>query len=183
VPPWWAQPLAEACGAQAFRALTSRNSLLAVRRALARRWPDALKSNGGGANVILARAELEDERALLLRRWPERRVAQLARLPGIACVANLHASTTPRRAREELARLWKEALAFAGDDALMLGGDLNLRQPTAAADATHVAARDVDHLFVHGLRAEQPARVLDRARPGGGELSDHPPLLVEVSAP
>src|ERR1700704_6445664 len=55
VPPWWPAELARACGAQARSALTSRNALGALRRTLARRWPDVLKSGGGGANAILVR--------------------------------------------------------------------------------------------------------------------------------
>src|SRR4051795_4899917 len=56
VPPWWPEPLAAASGAQASRALTSRNALLPLRRWAARRRPDLLKSNGGGCNAILVRA-------------------------------------------------------------------------------------------------------------------------------
>ena len=57
VPPWWPASLALAAGAQQRTALTSRNSALALRRALAQRWPELAKSNGGGANAVLARAE------------------------------------------------------------------------------------------------------------------------------
>ena len=55
VPPWWPAPLAAATGASARMALTSRNSLLAVRRAIASRNPDLLGANGGGCNAILVR--------------------------------------------------------------------------------------------------------------------------------
>ncbi|MBA3746991.1 MAG: hypothetical protein H0W96_05790, partial [Solirubrobacterales bacterium] len=79
VPPWWPPQLARACDAEQRTALTSRNALLALRRALAQRWPDVMKSNGGGSNAILVRAggehgEIVDHRRVLLRRWPERRV-------------------------------------------------------------------------------------------------------------
>ena len=50
-PPWWPAQLARAAGAEHRLALTSRNAGSAVRRALARRWPDAMKSNGGGCNA------------------------------------------------------------------------------------------------------------------------------------
>ena len=96
VPPWWAPALARECGAEVALALTSRNALLALRRALARRWPDALKSNGGGANVILSRRGLDRVQAVRLRTWPERRVAQTARAGGL-WVANYHATTVPAR--------------------------------------------------------------------------------------
>src|SRR4051812_25785002 len=52
VPPWWPPTLAAASGAEFRTALTSRNSLPAVRRAIASRSPDLLKANGGGANAI-----------------------------------------------------------------------------------------------------------------------------------
>jgi hypothetical protein len=56
VPPWWPPMLAAEAGAEHRTELTSRNSLLSVRRAIASRAPDLLKANGGGANAILARA-------------------------------------------------------------------------------------------------------------------------------
>ncbi len=80
VPPWWPRELARAAGAEQRAAMTSRNSLLALRRALARRDPELMKSNGGGCNAILARTPIAEHAALRLRVWPERRVAQLARL-------------------------------------------------------------------------------------------------------
>src|ERR1700722_19481334 len=49
VPPWWPQTLARDLGAEQRTATTSRNSLLAVRRAIAERRPELAKSNGGGA--------------------------------------------------------------------------------------------------------------------------------------
>src|SRR6186713_1029267 len=55
VPPWWPPELAEAAGADHRAVLTSRHELLPVRRALAQRWPDVMKSSGGGANAILVR--------------------------------------------------------------------------------------------------------------------------------
>ena len=43
VPPWWPRELARAAGAEQRAAMTSRNSLLALRRALARRDPELMK--------------------------------------------------------------------------------------------------------------------------------------------
>jgi endonuclease/exonuclease/phosphatase family metal-dependent hydrolase len=82
VPPWWPPLLAAHCSADVRNALTSRNQLLALRRAVASRRPDLLKSNGGGANAILVRAPwtiaAHGRRRLRLR--PERRVLHAVRL-------------------------------------------------------------------------------------------------------
>jgi endonuclease/exonuclease/phosphatase family metal-dependent hydrolase len=196
VPPWWPQRLADELGVEQRYALTSRNSLLPLRRALAERRPDLLKSNGGGCNAILSRAPIAEHCTLRLRRWPERRVAQLARLRDGTCVVNLHASTRPARARQELERLWPRALAWAGTDRLILGGDLNVRNPAPApTTVVHAAASGVDHVFARGLvpataggsssgtpgEPDLPSRavVLDERRV---ELSDHAPLLARLSA-
>src|SRR6476659_2255077 len=55
VPPWWPRLLADRLGAQAATALTSRNFGLRLRRMVAVRRPDLIKSNGGGCNAILSR--------------------------------------------------------------------------------------------------------------------------------
>ncbi|HXB16481.1 MAG TPA: endonuclease/exonuclease/phosphatase family protein [Solirubrobacteraceae bacterium] len=184
VPPWWPEPLAAACGAEAHAALTSRNLVLPARRALARRVPDLIKSNGGGANAILARAPLGAERAVRLRTWPERRVAQLAQLEDGTVLANYHGSARVPLAEEELARLGKLVLGQAtvtGGGAAVLGGDLNLRHPHVPG-MEHVAARDVDHIFAAGF-ARSSSHVKERGALIDGrevELSDHPPLLAEL---
>ncbi len=186
VPPWWPETLAAAAGAEQESALTSRNSLLALRHALAARRPELMKSNGGGCNAILSRRGIAEHRALRLRWWPERRVAQLARLGDGVCVANFHGSVRVPLAEAELERLWDEAARWAGSAALILGGDLNLRQPRAPAGALCLASRDVDHLFACGLEPAGEAELLDRGVVVDGravELSDHPPLLVSVERP
>src|SRR5215470_4607245 len=73
VPPWWPGPLAAACGAEERHVLTSRNFGRAVRRAIATRAPDLIKSNGGGCNAILARAPILEHRTHRLTWRPERR--------------------------------------------------------------------------------------------------------------
>ncbi len=200
VPPWWPQRLADELGAEQRHALTSRNSLLPVRRALAERRPELLKSNGGGCNAILSHAPIAEHRTLRLRRWPERRVAQLARMGDGTCVVNLHASTRPARARQELDWLWPRAIAWAGAERLILGGDLNVRSPSPLpATIVHAAASGVDHVFARGL-APAPAGGSPSGTPAGAsgpldrpsravvldggqvELSDHAPLLVRLQA-
>jgi endonuclease/exonuclease/phosphatase family metal-dependent hydrolase len=186
VPPWWPARLALAACAEHRRALTSRNAGLALRRAMAERWPDAIKSNGGGCNAILARVAICEHRALRLRRLPERRVAQLARLEDGTIVVNFHGSTRVGLAEAELAELWRHALAWAAGAPIVLGGDLNLRAPRAPApEILHVARRDVDHLFAARLAPRAAAEVLDRGAVVCGrelELSDHPPLAVTLQA-
>ncbi|MBF6619391.1 MAG: hypothetical protein ITG02_04075 [Patulibacter sp.] len=99
VPPWWPPLLARRCGADWRSARTSRNALLPLRRVIASRRPDWLKSNGGGANAILVRAPwtiaAHGRRRLRIR--PERRVMHAVRLidPGGgpfdgAWVGNVH---------------------------------------------------------------------------------------------
>jgi endonuclease/exonuclease/phosphatase family metal-dependent hydrolase len=184
VPPWWPAPLARAGVADRRSTPTSRNSLPALRRAVAERDPELAKSNGGGCNAILSRVPIVEHATLRLRTWPERRVAQLARLRDGTCVANFHASTRVPLAEDELRRLGQRALSWAAGRALILGGDLNLRAPLALdASMTRVASRDVDHIFVSGFAPTDEVEVLDRhaTLPGRTvELSDHPPLRLRV---
>ena len=180
VPPWWPARLGAACGASARMALTSRNLGLPLRRPIAERWPDLIKSNGGGANAILVRGEaIAEHRRATLRLLPERRVVHAVRLRRSGTwVANLHAQVrTEAGALADLARAARAASGWAGPAApVVLGGDCNVPSPRADGFA-HVAGRGVDHVLVRGgLAAVGPARVLPRQ----GGLSDHLPLLVEL---
>ncbi len=187
VPPWWPALLARTAGAEHRAALTSRNSLLALRRAIATRRPELAKSNGGGANAVLARVPIIEHRALRLRAWPERRVAQLVRTRDGACFANYHGSVRVALAEDELERLSERALAWAGAAPLVLGGDLNLRAPLPASGGLALlASRDVDHLLARGLVLDGEPELLDRTArldSGGAVLSDHPPLRVRLRPP
>jgi endonuclease/exonuclease/phosphatase family metal-dependent hydrolase len=183
VPPWWPQALAARLGggAQHRSVLTSRNELLPLRRALAVRWPDAIKSGGGGANAMLVRRpdlRIADHRGLLLCRWPERRRLHAVRLVAGGrelWVANLHATVhdDPAARREaERARIAMER--WAAGAPFVLGGDFNVRGLTLAALAT-AANHDVDYIFGAGVNAVGEAQVLDR-----GTLSDHAPVAVAL---
>jgi endonuclease/exonuclease/phosphatase family metal-dependent hydrolase len=178
VPPWWPAPLAQRLTAEYRLALTSRNALPGLRHALARRWPDVIKSQGGGANAILARRDrIVSHHVQQLTRTPERRVAHGVLLGCGVWVVNLHATAHDTSAAErdghaaaDTARQW------AGSDPLVLGGDFNLRDPQWPG-FTRVAGHDVDHVFIAGaFEARGGTEILD-----GGRLSDHVPVAVGLS--
>ncbi len=134
---------------------------------------------------MLSRIGIADHRVLRLRRWPERRIAQLVRLGNGLSVANFHASTRPALAREELVRLLNAADDWSGTGPLVLGGDLNLRDPEVPMQ---LAARGtVDFIFVRGLHPEGDATFPSRKLRTGGarelHLSDHRALLVGLKYP
>ena len=176
VPPWWPAPLAARLHAEQRLVLTSRNALLPLRRAIAKRAPDAIKSNGGGANAILVRSgdSIAEHRVQRLCVWPERRWVHAVRLSAAGVwVANLHGGGPIRDAHRaaETTRSW------AGEAPLVLGGDFNIRHLTL--DGFEYAGGDgVDLVFVRGLRPgpAPAAEVLDR-----GRLSDHAPVAVTLA--
>ena len=175
VPPWWAATLAARAGAQERTVLTSRNWLPPVQRALGERFPDLMRSWGGGANTILSRRRIEEHRRATLRRRPERRVAHAVRLADGTWAANLHATAHhPARAAGDLRRARTAALTWSDGAPLVLGGDLNLRHPQVPG-LVHAAPGGVDHVFCRGWepagRAESPHR---------GSLSDHAPVAVDL---
>jgi endonuclease/exonuclease/phosphatase family metal-dependent hydrolase len=192
VPPWWPPALARACDAEARSVLTSRNALLALRRFIAERAPDLIKSNGGGANAILVRASatgaarpkaaqagvaapIVEHRSVRLRCWPERRICHAVALADGAWVANLHAQVhSAERAQADIRRAAAAVLAWAGGAPALLGGDFNVRDPVAAG-FEHLGGHGVDHVLGHGLRAAGAAEIPDH-----GRLSDHAPVIVTV---
>ena len=174
VPPWWPPVLARATRSEPHSVLTSRNLGLPVRRAIASRNPDLIRSNGGGANTILVRGggAAEHRRARLAWR-PERRIAHGVRLDA-GWVVNLHASVRPaHRIQLDVARARAAALEWAADEPVILGGDLNLRKH-ALPGFDHAGGHWVDHVFVRGWEPAG-AEILD-----AGRLSDHEPLLVAL---
>lgn len=177
VPPWWPELLARRLGAEYRQVLTSRNGLLAVRRAIARRWPDRIKSNGGGANAIVARRDrIVAHRTQRLCRLPERRWAHGVELACGLWLVNLHATAHDTDAAQRDGRLAAAAARqWCGGGPVVLGGDFNLRDPQWDG-LTHVAGHDVDHVFVAGaVHAADPPEVLDRRR-----LSDHAPVALDL---
>jgi endonuclease/exonuclease/phosphatase family metal-dependent hydrolase len=176
VPPWWAPALARVAGADERHVLTSRNFALGLRRFVAVRWPDLIRSNGGGANAILVRGgAIEQHASARLRRWPERRWAHGVRLGNGVWAVNVHASVASRDPdQRDVILAARLALEWAGDAPLVFGGDLNHGSPRVPG-MVHVAGHHVDHLFARGLVAAGPAERLEH-----GGLSDHEPLAVDL---
>jgi endonuclease/exonuclease/phosphatase family metal-dependent hydrolase len=178
VPPWWSPDLARACDADERTALTSRNALPALRRAIAIRLPDVIKSNGGGANAILVRrrfARIADHRTVVLRHRPERRVCHAVKLNDGAWIANLHAEAHGNRAPADIARAAAATLGWAQGAPALLGGDFNVRAP-AVPGWSYLGGHHVDHALGHAMTASAPIELLD-ARP----LSDHVPLVIDAT--
>jgi endonuclease/exonuclease/phosphatase family metal-dependent hydrolase len=198
VPPRWFRPLATRLGARGALALTSRNLLPACRRRLADWNPDLLASSEGGSNQVLVRGRVVEVRRMLLSRLPERRRMLWARLKlpeGRLSAANLHASAgLPLKAAAEVAAAAERAVAWAGDDPLVFGGDLNLRprrepEPFARLRERHGLREPtdpdaIDHILVRGLDLiEAPRRLAPELREVSGpdglrlRLSDHAPVI------
>jgi endonuclease/exonuclease/phosphatase family metal-dependent hydrolase len=174
--PWWPPVLAAAAGAEQRTVLTSRNQLLPVRRAVAVRAPELIKSGAGGANAILVRGEaILEHRTQRLRLRPERRWVHGVRLAG-GWVVNLHAHVRPASlAWSDSIEALAAARRWSAGAPLVFGGDLNLKHP-AFTGLRHVAGHYVDHVFTDGRAAAGPADVLDR-----GHLSDHAPVAVTLA--
>ncbi|HEU4656256.1 MAG TPA: endonuclease/exonuclease/phosphatase family protein [Capillimicrobium sp.] len=174
VPPWWPPLLGADDHATA---LTSRNCGLPLRRLVAERWPDLIKSNGGGSNAILVRRDaIVAHGRRRLRRLPERRVVQAVRLRSGVWLGNLHAQVRPAAwAEADIALAASWLLRRSGNEPVVLGGDFNVREPRPAGFA-HAGGHGVDHVFVRGLRPEG----VERPRRHG--LSDHDPVIVTVGS-
>jgi len=171
VPPWWPPSLASRTGADQRLVLTSRNSLLALRRAVAVRRPDLIKSNSGGCNAILVReCAIVEHRTHLLSRLPERRRVHGVRLDAGTWLANLHTG-----ADVEQGRLAANAvLRWSAGAPSVLGGDFNVRD-IELPGFTYAGGFGVDQVFARGLSPDGQAQVLDR-----GQLSDHAPVAVHL---
>jgi endonuclease/exonuclease/phosphatase family metal-dependent hydrolase len=175
VPPWWPALLGRRLHADDRFVLTARNALLPVRRAVAVRWPDLIKSNGGGCNAILVRGDaVAEHRWRRLCVWPERRWVHGVRLRDAgAWVANLHGGGPVRDAR----RAASGVLDWVGEAPVVLGGDFNIGRLTLDGFA-YAGGHGVDLVFARGFAVDPAATlVLDR-----GTLSDHAPVRVVVGA-
>jgi endonuclease/exonuclease/phosphatase family metal-dependent hydrolase len=201
-PPRWSRRLAAACDADGHLVLTSRNSLAPLRALAARLNPDLIASNEGGSNLTLVRratGTIVERRELeLSARAPERRTLAFARIRldggGSLCAANLHASAGAENrafAEREVALAAERATAWAADDPLLFGGDLNLRprdtEIYGELERTFglrgmTGPDSLDHLLVRGLDPVAPPRSWDpseREVDANGlaiRLSDHSPV-------
>ncbi|HEY1855303.1 MAG TPA: endonuclease/exonuclease/phosphatase family protein [Solirubrobacterales bacterium] len=197
VPPRFAEPLARACGAEAHRALTSRNSLAPIRALLARQNPDLMASGEGGSNLTLVRVPgklggIAERRELAIHEGPpERRAMAFTRTASGLCIANLHATNDqPRLASEDVLRAARAAAEWAAGSPLLFGGDLNLRPAESpelfeqlagelGIEGPATGPRAIDHLLSCGLEVRQaPAQLPPERRelPLDGRalrLSDH----------
>jgi endonuclease/exonuclease/phosphatase family metal-dependent hydrolase len=204
-PPRFAVPLAQACGAEAHRALTSRNALGPLRGLLARQNPDLMASGEGGSNLTLVRVPgrlggIVERRELTIHAGePERRSMALTRTASGLCVANLHATNDrPELASEDVLHAARAAAEFAAGAPLIFGGDLNLRPAENPEVFEHLredfglaaptAPRAIDHLLSRGLEVLEPPAAWPPERrelPLDGRalrLSDHAPISARFLA-
>jgi len=205
-PPRFAEPLARACAADWHRALTSRNSVGALRGLLARQNPDLMASAEGGSNVTLVRVPgrlggIAERRQLEIHSGaPERRTMAFTRTASGVCVANLHATNDrPALATEDVLRAARAATEWAGGAPLLFGGDLNLR-PAEHPEPFERLREDfglagplvpeaIDHLLVRGIEVASPPTAWPPQRrelPLDGRalrLSDHAPVEARFVAP
>jgi endonuclease/exonuclease/phosphatase family metal-dependent hydrolase len=198
-PPRFAAPLAEACGAEAHRVLTSRNSLGALRSAAARLNPDLIASGEGGSNLTLVRTGgplgriVERRERAIHEGRPERRAMAFTRTASGICIANLHATNDqPALAVADVLKAARVSIEWTGGSPLLFGGDLNLRpaeDPSVFGEMRDrfglegtTGPRAIDHLLCRGLTVVSPptpwpAERRELQRDGRAlRLSDHSPI-------
>lgn len=208
-PPRWSERLADATGATAHVALTSRNWMRPLTSPFARARPQLVGSWEGGSNLTLVRGamaragrrkrpgmEVESFSRATLTHRPERRVVSLVELGCGLHVANFHASTGEGAAADVM-RAARLVDARASEAPALLGGDFNLRPDSSGVfarledefgfgGATGPAA--IDHLLARGVeRVEAGTAWPDGRRdvpdPGTDlliRLSDHPPVVTRI---
>lgn len=208
VPPRWVHRLAEATGAEARAALTSRNWLRPVMSPLARLRPQLAGSWEGGCNLTLVRnavpgldgyrrgAEITSFRKSTLTWFPERRVMSMTDLGCGLCVVNFHAGTGDDAAGDVM-RTARLAVTRAGERPLLLGGDFNARPRSSDVFdrleeefglAGVTAPASIDHLLTKGVEVLEAPEAWPPARrdvpdPKSGlmiRLSDHAPVITRI---
>ena len=205
-PPRFAEPLAAACGAEAHRVLTSRNSLAPLRELLARQNPDLMASGEGGSNLTLVRVPgrlggIASRQELAIHEGePERRAMALTQTASGVCIANLHATNDkPVLATEDVLKAARAASEWCGGAPLIFGGDLNLRPAEDPAVFERLeldfgltgtsGPKKIDHLLSRGLELLEPTVTYpperrELALEGRAlRLSDHAPIEAVFEAP
>jgi hypothetical protein len=204
-PPRFEQTFARACGAESHRALTSRNSLAALRSLAARINPDLIASGEGGSNLTLVRRGplgpiVERHELEIHSGRPERRAMAFTRTASGVCLANLHAThDQPALAAADVLAAAEASAGWAGAAPLLFGGDLNLRpgEDPGVFDVLRerfglegpTGPRAIDHLLARGLVVASPSapwaaerRELRRADGLALRLSDHAPIEAGFSS-
>jgi endonuclease/exonuclease/phosphatase family metal-dependent hydrolase len=204
-PPRFADALARACGAEAHRVLTSRNTLAPLRTFAARLNPDLIASGEGGSNLTLVRTSgplggITARKDLTIHEGnPERRAMALTCTASGVCIANLHATNDyPHLATEDVLLAAATATEWAGGAPLVFGGDLNLRPAETPGAFDELRERfglvgptgpdRIDHLLVRGLGIIEPPRAWppeQREIEHEGlavRLSDHSPIEAKFAA-
>ena len=184
VPVWAVPRLAEWSGFHAFSAVARRGLLPSALAGWITRLDNGLLRSAitGQANAILVAAGHEKTdlgHVQISHRGRERRVCQAVRVAGIV-VANLHASTDPPAAAEEVerARVFAESLATPGET-VVLAGDFNLVEHRLEGDSP--PGPGIDHVLIRG---ESSALLtmwsVERRVQNGRVLSDHAPVELRV---
>lgn len=195
-PPRWRRSLERACGAESVISRTARNWFAPLSGAAASRRPDLIASWEGGSNLILARGTaggIVDRASVTLTRRPEKRTLALAKLGAGVAVGALHLSTRQSRAASESLLAAAEAIGWAGELPLVLGGDFNLRpnvdrtyETLADMGLEGAIAGSIDQLLVSKVDAESARRWEDAEREVAVDdlalrLSDHAPVSRRLS--
>src|SRR4029079_992565 len=141
-----------------------------------------------------------ERRRVTLPRRPELRVMALTRLRSGVCVANLHVSTKPSSAENELLAGAEIASDWAAASPLIFGGDFNVR-PEASEVFGELGRRfglgpptapdPLRHLLPRGLEiveppAAWPPEARDVVDPKTGlkiRLADHNPVTATLLGP
>ncbi|MBO9533131.1 MAG: endonuclease/exonuclease/phosphatase family protein [Solirubrobacteraceae bacterium] len=196
-PPWFARPLADACGASLRVTRTSlmRGMLPVVQRCLSAADPERLGVKGAAVNALLVRpaaGRIADGRAATLRRAPQRRSVQAIRLElhGL-WLGNVHTHNKPEaEAVRDLERAIERMRRWADGGPFVLLGDLNVQPDSARAVAAAtglewLAGDRVDHVLATpgviltpgGSRSARRPKTLD----GAAALSDHRLLTANLT--
>ena len=184
VPVWAVPRLAEWSGLHAFPAVARRGLRPAALAGWITRLDNGLLRSAitGQANAILVAAAHETTdlgHVQISHRGRERRVCQAVRVAGIV-VANMHASTDPPAAVEEVerARVFAESLASPGE-AVVLAGDFNLVEHRL--EGYSPPGPGIDHVLIRGeSSALLTVWSVERRVQNGRVLSDHAPVELVV---